>query len=143
MSVALLLMLYICGWVQTSSASIRPLIALNWTDAVVNVPSPSSINSGPSYVQEAPASDATVTPPYWSTTSLQAILPGVTTKSASISAIQAPIPSITPSPVTLSTPHDLQSGVPAGCIPFPCKIIFQVGHSHVKMDGTDLTSYST
>lgn len=143
MSTSILLILCFCRWVQTGLSLIQPPIALNWTDPVGGSPSQKTVYTEPSSVQEAPASDAIVTPPYLSTTSLQAILPGVTTKPASISAIEAPILSITPSPVTLSTPHDPQSGVEAGCIPFACKIIFQVGYPHVNMDGMDLTSYST
>lgn len=143
MSTSILLLLCICAWVQTGLSSFEPLVALNWTDPVGGSPSQTTFYTKSSSVQGAPASGAIVTPPYLSTTSLQAILPGVTTKPASISAIVAPFPSITPSPVTLGTPYGLQSGVPAGCIPFACKIIFQVGYPHVNMDGMDLISYST
>lgn len=142
MSTFFLLLLCICGWVQTSSST-PSLIPLNWTGIVGNLPTEASINSGPSYVQEAPTSVATVPPSFLSSPSLQAILPGATTKAASISAIEAPIASITPSPVTLHTIHDLQSSVPAGCIPFACKILYQVCYPQISPDGANLTSYST
>ncbi|KAG6991094.1 hypothetical protein G7Y79_00057g090760 [Physcia stellaris] len=109
----------------TRILAVRVAVALNWTDPVGGSPSQTTFYTKSSSVQGAPASGAIVTPPYLSTTSLQAILPGVTIKPASISAIEAPILSITPSPVTLSSPHGLESGVPADCIPFACKIIFQ------------------